>query len=364
MCIRDRWIPNKFGGNGNLEAIQFLKDLNKAVFAEFPTVLMIAEESTSWPNVTKPTIHDGLGFNFKWNMGWMNDTLEYIELDPKYRRYHHKNVTFAMMYNYAENYILPLSHDEVVHGKKSLIGKMWGDKWNKFAGLRCFVAYMMGHPGKKLTFMGCEFAQDIEWREYEELKWNLIKENELNKKTLLFFKDVNKLYLDNKALWELDHQQEGFEWIEADNNEQSVLIFSRKSRRKEETLIFVVNFKSEVYYDYQIGVPFLGEYEESFNTDNTIYGGSGQVMESTLKAEKQPFHNQPYSIKIKVPPMATLILKINSIVENQEKNQKELVDDQQSFIYLSQNLYELEENNESFICSIRSKSIYKKWWTW
>lgn len=320
------WMPNKFGGNGNLEAIQFLKDLNQAVFAEFSTALMIAEESTAWPNVTKPPTQDGLGFNLKWNMGWMNDTLEYVELDPQYRKYHHKNVTFAMMYNYAENYILPLSHDEVVHGKKSLIGKMWGDEWNRFAGLRAFVGYMIGHPGKKLTFMGCEFGQDIEWREYEELKWNLIEENEFNKKTLRFFKDINKLYIDNKALWELDHDYSGFDWIEADNNEQSVLIFARKSRKKEETLVFVVNFKAEVYYDYQIGVPFLAEYKEIFNTDNTIYGGSGQVMEASIVAEKESYQNQQYSIKIKVPPMATLVLKINNIiVEDEKKNEKELV---------------------------------------
>lgn len=316
------WVPNKYGGNGNLEAIQFLKDLNQAVFAEFPTALMIAEESTAWPNVTKPVITDGLGFNLKWNMGWMNDTLEYIELKPEYREYHHKNVTFAMMYNYAENYILTLSHDEVVHGKKSLIGKMYGDEWNKFAGLRVYIGYMIGHPGKKLSFMGNEFAQDIEWREYESLKWNLIEENEMNKKTQIFFKDINKLYIDNKALWELDYDNNGFEWIEANNNQQSILIFNRKSRKDDDTLIFIVNFKPQVYYDYQIGVPFLGEYEELFNTDDTIYGGSGQVMGTVLTSEKVPFHNQPYSLKIKVPPMATLILKVNKIL--QDKNEEEI----------------------------------------
>lgn len=317
------WEPNKYGGNGNLEAIQFLKDLNQAVFAEFSTALMIAEESTAWPNVTKPVITDGLGFNLKWNMGWMNDTLEYIELKPEYREYHHKNITFAMMYNYAENYILTLSHDEVVHGKKSLIGKMAGDEWNKFAGLRAYIGYMIGHPGKKLSFMGNEFAQDIEWREYESLKWNLIEENELNKKTQIFFKDINKLYIDNKALWELDYDNSGFEWIEANNNQQSVLIFNRKSRKEDETLIFIVNFKSQVYYDYQIGVPFLGEYEELFNTDDTIYGGSGQVMGTVLTSEKVPFHNQPYSIKIKVPPMATLILSVKKILK--DENQEEMI---------------------------------------
>lgn len=314
------WVPNKFGGNGNLEAIDFLKQLNEAVFNEYPTALMVAEESTAWPNVTKPAINDGLGFNLKWNMGWMNDTLEYVEIDPKYRKHNHRNITFAMMYNYAENYLLPLSHDEVVHGKKSLVEKMWGDEWNKYAGLRAFMGYMMGHPGKKLTFMGCEFAQGIEWREYEGLEWNLINDNEINRQTQIFFKDLNHLYLDNKAFWELDHNYKGFNWIEADNSEQSILIFARRSRNDEDTLVFVVNFTPVVYYDYQIGVPFLGEYEELFNTDDTKYGGSGQTMDTVLVAEKAPFHNQPYSLKIKVPPMATLVLKVKNIEKEDNKN--------------------------------------------
>ncbi len=245
----------------------------------------------------------------------------------KYRKHNHRNITFAMMYNYAENYLLPLSHDEVVHGKKPLVEKMWGDKWNKYAGLRAFIGYMMGHPGKKLTFMGCEFAQGIEWREYEGLEWDLIKENEINRQTQLFFKDMNHLYLDNKAFWELDHNYEGFNWIEADNSEQSILIFARRSRNDEDTLIFVVNFTSIVYYDYQIGVPFLGEYEELFNTDDAKYGGSGQTMDTILVAEKSPFHNQPYSLKIKVPPMATLILKVKNIknIKKEESKQDNLL---------------------------------------
>jgi len=314
------WVPNKHGGNGNLEAIDFLKELNKAVFAEYSTALMIAEESTSWPNITKPTNDDGLGFNLKWNMGWMNDTLEYVKIDPKYRKNKHKNITFAMMYNHAENYLLPLSHDEVVHGKKSLLDKMWGDEWNKFAGLRAFTGYMMGHPGKKLTFMGCEFAQTIEWREYAELEWALIDNLEIHKKTQLFFKDINNLYLNNKAFWELDHDYRGFNWIEADNSEQSILIFTRRSRDDKDTLVFVINFTPNVYYDYKIGVPLLGSYQEIFNTDNVKYGGSGQTMSEALMAEKIPFQDQSYSLKIKVPPMATLILKINeNNMEQQDK---------------------------------------------
>lgn len=322
-----QWVPNKYGGNGNLEGIEFLKQLNQAVFEEFPTALMIAEESTAWPNITKPPAHDGLGFNLKWNMGWMNDTLEYIKIDPKYRKYNHKNVTFSMMYNYAENYLLPLSHDEVVHGKQSLIDKMWGDEWNKFAGLRVFISYMMGHPGKKLFFMGCEFAQFIEWREYEQLEWNLIDEFDNHRKTQLFFKDLNKFYLENKSLWELDYDYRGFSWIEPNNAEQSILIFMRRSRgADEDTLIFINNFTSKVYYDYRIGVPFLGSYEEVLNTDDSKYGGSGQVIGELLIAERESYHNQPYSLKVKVPPMATLVLKpkdIQLLKEDDEEIQED-----------------------------------------
>jgi len=312
------WVPNKYGGNGNLEGIEFFKELNTAVFEEFPTALMIAEESTAWPNISKPVDKDGLGFNFKWNMGWMNDTLEYIKIDPEYRRHHHKNITFAMMYNYSENFVLPLSHDEVVHGKCSLINKMWGDEWNKFAGLRVFTSYMMAHPGKKLCFMGSEFAQTLEWREYEQLEWHEVENNEMHKKTQDFFKDFNKLYLDNKSLWELDYDPKGFEWIEPSNNQQSILIFMRKSRDPKDTLIFVNNFKPDVYEEYEIGVPFLGEYEQVFNTDDVKYGGSGQVIEKPVASIKKPFHNQKYSLTIKVPPMATLVLKVNKIEEDVE----------------------------------------------
>lgn len=331
------WAPNKYGGNGNLEAIDFLKDLNKAVFLEYPTALMIAEESTAWPNITKPTDKEGLGFNLKWNMGWMNDTLEYVQIDPSYRSQNHRNITFSMMYNYAENYLLPLSHDEVVHGKKSLLKKMWGDQWNQFAGLRAFIGYMMGHPGKKLTFMGCEFAQPIEWREYEELEWNIIDDLEMHKKTQLFSKDLNHLYLNNKSFWELDHDYRGFNWIEADNSEQNILIFNRRSRNDEDTLVFVINFAPKVYYDYRIGVPFLGEYEEVFNTDDEKYGGSGQIMGETLFAEKVQFQKQPYSLKIKVPPMATLILKVSKIAMEQKDVVEELP---------AKEVYELRESSK------------------
>ncbi|MGL5354028.1 MAG: 1,4-alpha-glucan branching protein GlgB, partial [Clostridium sp.] len=224
------WVPNAHGGDGCLEGIQFLKDLNTAIFSECPKALMIAEESTSWPNVCKPIEHGGLGFNFKWNMGWMNDTLKYIEMDPIYRKYDHNKLNFSMMYNYSENFILPISHDEVVHGKKSLVDKMHGDYWNKFAGLRCYAAYMIGHPGKKLLFMGSEFGQFIEWREYEQLEWKLINKFETHKKTHEYFKSLNRFYKENKALWELDYDTNGFTWIDADNKDQSIISFARKGR--------------------------------------------------------------------------------------------------------------------------------------
>lgn len=320
------WTPNKNGGIENLEAIDFFKELNRSLFKEFPNLLMIAEESTSWPMVTKPTDIGGVGFNFKWNMGWMNDILEYISLDPIYRKHHHNRITFSIMYNYSENFILPLSHDEVVHGKKSLINKMWGDYWNKFAGLRLFMAYMFTHPGKKSTFMGTEFAQFIEWRHYEELEWKLIESFEIHKSTQEFFRDLNNLYRKEKALWLYDYKFEGFKWIDADNSNQSILIFMRKTNVPQETLIIICNFTPMVYYDYKIGVPYLGEYKELLNTDSKKYGGSGQTMDSILYAEKKPWHKEPYHIKIKVPPMAAVILKVNKIYKLNDKKDKEIAE--------------------------------------
>jgi alpha-1,4-glucan:alpha-1,4-glucan 6-glycosyltransferase len=317
------WTPNKNGGSENLEAVEFLKELNGALFKEFPNLLMIAEESTSWPMITKPADIGGLAFNFKWNMGWMNDLLSYISLDPIYRKHHHNRITFSIMYNYSENFILPLSHDEVVHGKKSLVNKMWGDYWNKFAGLRLFMAYMFTHPGKKNIFMGTEFAQFIEWRYYDELEWKLIEGFEMHKLTQEFFKDLNNLYRKEKALWLYDYKLEGFQWIDADNSNQSILVFMRKTSIKAETLIVVCNFTPMVYHDYKIGAPYLGEYSELLNTDSKKYGGSGQIIDTILYSEEEPWHREPYHIKIKVPPMAAVILKINKIYEIKNKKEKD-----------------------------------------
>ena len=307
------WVRNRYGGDGNLEAIDFIKTLNTVISENFHNVMMIAEESTSWPKISKPIEEGGLGFNFKWNMGWMNDTLSYVEKDPVYRKYDHYKMNFSMMYHYSENFILPISHDEVVHGKKSLINKMWGDTWNKFAGLRAYSAYMIGHPGKKLLFMGCEFGQFIEWREYEQLEWFLIDKFENHKKTQNYFKALNRFYKEHKALWELDYDPNGIEWIDADDRDNSIYSFIRKGRNEEDLLIFIYNFTPVVRYDFRVGVPYLKEYVEVFNTDAIEFGGSGQVMTETLVAEKIEMNNKPYSIKIKVPPMAATVIAIKNI---------------------------------------------------
>ncbi|MCR1962569.1 1,4-alpha-glucan branching protein GlgB [Clostridium perfringens] len=305
------WEPNIYGENGNLEAIAFLKELNTIIKKEGKGAITVAEESTSWEGITKPVEEDGLGFDYKWNMGWMNDTLSYIELDPIYRKYHHNKMNFSMMYNYSEKFILPISHDEVVHGKKSLINKMWGDDWKKYAGLRLYASFMMGHPGKKLMFMGCEFGQFVEWREWEELQWNVIEEFDIHRKTKEYFKALNHFYLENSSLWSLDYEEEGFKWIDADNSEESVLSFIRIGKNKKEKLIFICNFTPEVYYDFKVGVPELGEYVEVFNSDSLEFGGAGNIMgDSILKATEESFKDFDYSISVKVPPLGTLVLKV------------------------------------------------------
>lgn len=303
------WKPNKYGDKGNLEGIAFLKQLNKVVQDNCKNVMMIAEESTAWPNVCKK---EGLGFNFKWNMGWMNDVLEYVQIDTMFRCQHHGKLNFSMMYAYSENYILPISHDEVVHGKKALVEKMFGDDWNKFAGNRVFLSYMMGHPGKKLSFMGTEFGERIEWREYEQLEWDLPEKFLVHKQLREYVKDLNNLYKNHKALWELDCALEGFQWIDPDNSEQSILSFIRKGKKKDDILIFICNFKPEVYYDFEIGVPYLKDYVEVLNSDDKKYGGSGQVMGNVkLVAQEGERHNQDYHLSIKVPPMGTVVLALD-----------------------------------------------------
>lgn len=302
------WAPNKYGGRENIEAINFLRKLNEAVFQKHPYALMIAEESTSWPLVTAPAYTGGLGFNYKWNMGWMNDMLKYMQLDAIDRKWHHNLVTFSMMYAYSENFVLPLSHDEVVHGKKSLIDKMWGDYWQKFASLRLFLGYMIAHPGKKLLFMGGEFAQFCEWRFHEGLEWFLLSYD--SHSTLKrYVHNINHLYKETSALWELDHESKGFKWIDPNNYSQSIITFIRQGKEEENFTIVICNFTPVVYEDYNIGVPKLCDYKEIMNSDSAIYGGSNVINQGIIKADELSWHGQPCCIKVRIPPLAISYIK-------------------------------------------------------
>ncbi|WP_017756211.1 1,4-alpha-glucan branching protein GlgB [Calidifontibacillus oryziterrae] len=292
----------------NEYAIRFLKQLNEEVFKFNPEVLMVAEDSTAWPQVTAPTSHGGLGFSYKWNMGWMNDVLKYMELDPIYRKYHHNLLTFSLLYAYSENFILPFSHDEVVHGKKSLLNKMPGDYWQKFAQLRLLYGYFIAHPGKKLVFMGGEFGQFDEWKDLEQLDWFLL-DYDMHNKMHAYTKKLVNFYKVEQALWELDYSWEGFEWIDADNNEQSILTFIRKSSKKEDYLVIICNFTPVVYYDYKVGVPDNTSYLEVFSSDKTEYGGSGKLNNDELYSNKGSWHQKPYYISMTIPPFGISILK-------------------------------------------------------
>ncbi len=306
---------NKYGEEGNLEAIEFLKEFNYMVGTYFPGVFTAAEESTSWPLVTMPPDRGGLGFHFKWNMGWMNDTLEYMSCDFPFRDGSHNKLTFAMTYAYSENYILPLSHDEVVHGKKSLMGRMPGDLWRQFAGVRLLSMYQMTHPGKKLNFMGHEIATFIEWREYEELEWFMLKYDN-HAKHQKFIADINKVYKEHPALWTRDSRMDGFMWLDPDNKEQSILSYMRfgdvagkKGDKAYEKLVIALNMDVQAYDSYRIGVQEPGVYTEIINSDDVKYGGSGKVNPEPIVAEKIPMHGQPYSIEIQMPVVGGTILR-------------------------------------------------------
>ncbi len=302
------WIPNKFGGRENLEAIDFLKKLNEEVYAGHPNVLMIAEESTSWPGVSRPTYLGGLGFGLKWNMGWMNDFLEYIEKDAIHRRYHHDNLTFGLVYAFTENFQLVLSHDEVVHGKKALLDKMPGDLWQKFANLRLSYGFMFGHPGKKLLFMGAEIGQWEEWTHTKSLDWHLF-DFELHRGLQLFVKDLNHLYKSTPALWEDDFTHEGFQWIDFQDSDNSVLSFIRKAKSSNEFVVVVCNFTPVPRNGYRIGVPEAGYYHEILNSDSEFYGGSNTGNNGGEHAQSHPHHGFAHSLSLVLPPLATLILK-------------------------------------------------------
>lgn len=303
-----QWKPNALGGRENLEAVAFLRELNKVVFAHYPYALMIAEESTDWPFVTRPAYDGGLGFNYKWNMGWMNDTLKYIQTPFAARRNCHNLLTFSLVYAFSENFILPFSHDEVVHGKKSLIDRMPGDYWQKFAGLRLLYLYQACHPGKKLLFMGGEFGQFIEWRYYSALEWFLL-DHEKHRQLLDYMKALNHFYRREKPLWEIDYDWNGFAWLDADNSKQSILIFQRQALDPENFLIILLNFLPACYQDFRVGVPQEGVFKEVFNSDFLSFGGSGLENKDRLPTEPIPWHGKQYSIRIKIPPLGGVILR-------------------------------------------------------
>jgi 1,4-alpha-glucan branching enzyme len=300
-------MPNVNGGHENLEAIDFFQKLNTAIFAAHPDVLMVAEESTAWPKVTYPVDQGGLGFNFKWNMGWMNDICHYIKLDPYFRQYNHRDITFSLMYAFSENYILPLSHDEVVHMKGSFFGKMPGENPEKFAGVRAFYTYMMTHPGKKLTFMGAELGQWNEWHFEYSLDWHLLQ-NEANRQTQDFFKSMNSFYLEQPALWEQDDSWQGFQWLCADDAQANTVAFLRWDR-KGNPLIIVCNFSPIHRKGYRVGAPFPGTWTPIFNTDESRFGGQGLGDTSPLKTEKVPCHDQEQSLVIDLPAMSAMIYR-------------------------------------------------------
>ena len=301
------WLPNEHGGRENLEAIEFIRRMNTTAYRDFPGIVTVAEESTAWPGVSRPVDGGGLGFGYKWNMGWMHDTLKYIQEDPVHRKHHHDKLTFGLLYAWDENFILPISHDEVVHGKGSLIGKMPGDTWQKFANLRAYLAFMWTHPGKKLLFMGCEFGQHREWSHDHSLDWHLL-DDPAHKGVQALVRDLNALYRGIRSLHELDCESSGFAWIDGGNANDSVLAYLRKGTGDANPALVVCNFTPVVRSDYRIGVPSLGRWAPLLNTDRQQYGGSGVEPGSNIEAEPKPWHGQPNSISITLPPLAVLVL--------------------------------------------------------
>jgi 1,4-alpha-glucan branching enzyme len=301
------WVPNQFGGREDLDAVVFLKELNEVIYAREPGIVSAAEESTAWPGVSRPTYLGGLGFGFKWNMGWMHDTLSYFQQDPIYRRYHHHELTFSLMYAFSENFILPLSHDEVVHGKGSLYSKMPGDRWQKLANLRVLYAYMWAHPGKKLLFMGGEFAQEQEWSHERSLDWHLLEQPE-HAGIQALVRDLNRLYRDEPALWEVDSDPAGFWWIEPNDADANVVAFARQSRDGERVAVFVANLSPVARESYRLGLPRSSRWREAINTDSTYYGGSDLGNLGCVKPEPIPWHGQPVSAEVTLPPLAAIWL--------------------------------------------------------
>jgi len=303
------WVPNVHGGNENLEAIAFLKQFNEVIYRHHPDVMTIAEESTAWPMVSRPTYVSGLGFGFKWNMGWMHDTLLYMSKEPIHRKYQHNNLTFGLLYAWHENFILPLSHDEVVYGKGSLHRKMPGDDWQRFANLRLYYTFMYGHPGKKLLFMGGEFGQTNEWYHEASLDWHLLEMGPYHRGLQRLVQDLNTLYRSQPALHQVDFDPAGFQWIDCSNWEESIVAFLRRAKDPRNFLVFVCNFTPVIRASYRIGVPRDGLYRELLNTDAEIYGGSNVGNAGGVWAVPYPQHGHPFSLSLTLPPLAAVVLQ-------------------------------------------------------
>ena len=303
-----QWLPNKYGGNENLEAIAFLKRMNEQVYSRYPGAFTIAEESTAWPMVSRPTYVGGLGFGFKWNMGWMHDTLDYIAFDPIYRKFHHDELTFGLLYAFQENFVLPISHDEVVHGKGSLLGRMPGDVWQRFANMRAYLAFMYTHPGKKLLFMGCEFAQGREWDHDDSLDWHLLGDKR-HRGVQTLVRDLNHLYRDQPSLHHHDNKPEGFSWVECHDYGRSILAFRRHGLDDVDDIFVVCNFTPMVREDYRLGVPFAGAYREVFNSDSSHYGGSNVGNAGLVNTQDVSAHGQACSLALTLPPLAVIVLR-------------------------------------------------------
>lgn len=303
------WIPNQYGGRENIEAIVFLKEFNEQVYGQFPDIFTIAEESTAWPGVSRPTYLGGLGFGQKWMMGWMHDTLHYFKNDPVHRKYHQNEITFSIMYAFTENFMLPLSHDEVVHGKGSLIGRMPGDEWRRFANLRLLFGYMYTHPGTKLLFMGGEFGQTSEWNHDRSLDWHLLQYAP-HKGVQNLMIDLNALYRQEPALYKYAFEDRGFEWVDYSDQQNSVIVYQRKTDNKDDLLLVACNFTPQTLMQYRIGVPYRGQWKEIFNSDDLKYGGSGALNQGKLHTSPVKYHNRDYSIVLTLPPLGVTVIKL------------------------------------------------------